>query len=591
MEYRRRSMQLADSLLEILEQRYPELFFLIRFADQGIAVDETRATSGKISVDLSEIEALYICGIGHGTFYPVLESWLAENRERELVIIEDSLSHLINFLQGENAYAIISHPQIHIRLLLDKKRLPDFLRECAYDFPLEKIEIIPWGEEFKQNKKHFSSLRLQLLRFTVVAYAEHIEDLHYHLFFKNLLPNYMRLSSAFFGNQLTKRFTNIPAIICGAGPSLSDSIAELKKLENKALIFAGGSTITALTKQGIIPHLALAIDPNLEEFFRLKHSLAFEVPFLYGNRLYPDVFTTCNGPHGYLHTQTGGASEAWIEHELHIPQKPLYEGFDTEAMSITTICLQLAYAMGCNPVILVGVDLAFTGNQSYAPGVLAEARVFTDVHKKEMRSSERIVKRKDRKGRFVNTLVKWVMESASIGKFAKKNNGTTLINATSGGIGVKDIPYQPLEEIPFPSSFDLRGLIHQEIESTKFSFTDQDVKYVLQKIRLSLKKCLHFISEILVELARIEKEKRDPETGKIIFYQMEIESEEAYTCLLEQPLSRLKGTLLRKHRPTSWNATPEEKNQVKWDYFQSKWAMADHMVTYYLDLIDKSITI
>jgi len=29
-------MQLADSLLEILEQRYPEVFFLIRFADQGI---------------------------------------------------------------------------------------------------------------------------------------------------------------------------------------------------------------------------------------------------------------------------------------------------------------------------------------------------------------------------------------------------------------------------------------------------------------------------------------------------------------------------------------------------------------------------
>jgi len=106
--------------------------------------------------------------------------------------------------------------------------------------------------------------------------------------------------------------------------------------------------------------------------------LAFEVPFYMGNRLYPDVFTTCNGPHGYLHTQNGRSiRKLGSEHELHIPQKPLHEGFDTEAMSITTICLQLAYAMGCNPVILVGVDLAMlTGNQSYAPGVLAEARVF-----------------------------------------------------------------------------------------------------------------------------------------------------------------------------------------------------------------------
>src|SRR3990167_4208728 len=167
-------MQLADSVLEILEQRYPELFFLIRFMEQNKEVKATH-TQGKISVDFSELEALYICGIGHGTFYHFLEPWLKEDRERELIIIEDTLSYLISFLQGENAHAIISHPQIHIRLLLDKKRLPDFLRECAYDFPLEKIEVIPWGEEFKLNKKYFSSLRLQLFRLTVVAYAEHIE--------------------------------------------------------------------------------------------------------------------------------------------------------------------------------------------------------------------------------------------------------------------------------------------------------------------------------------------------------------------------------------------------------------------------------
>ena len=62
----------------------------------------------------------------------------------------------------------------------------------------------------------------------------------------------------------------------------------------------------------------MALDPNPEEFDRLRASSAFEVPLLFASRLRPDVFLTCNGPIGYLKSDTGGLFETWMEERLSI---------------------------------------------------------------------------------------------------------------------------------------------------------------------------------------------------------------------------------------------------------------------------------
>ncbi len=82
-----------------------------------------------------------------------------------------------------------------------------------------------------------------------------------------------------------------PAVICGAGPSLKASAPALKELERRALIFAGGSTLSALKSLGVIPHFGIALDPNPEEHDRLLPASPLEMPFLYTNRLLPSVFS------------------------------------------------------------------------------------------------------------------------------------------------------------------------------------------------------------------------------------------------------------------------------------------------------------
>jgi hypothetical protein len=234
-------------------------------------------------------------------------------------------------------------------------------------------------------------------------------------------------------------------------------------LENKALIIAGGSTISALSSQGVLPHFGMAVDPNLEEYHRLKNSFAFETPLIYSTRLCPSVFQTMNGPFGYMRSGIGGFLELWIEEELKLTDPLLGMHLSSDSMSVTAMCLAWAQWVGCNPILLSGVDLAYTGGRRYAPGVLEGEEEDFDKGK---RAGDRIVKRTTRQGEPVATAIRWLMESSAFSHFASIHPETTFLNTTEGGIGFEKIPYCSLEDAAaehLQHEWPLRIKVHEEI--------------------------------------------------------------------------------------------------------------------------------
>ena len=133
--------------------------------------------------------------------------------------------------------------------------------------------------------------------------------------------------------------------------------------------------------------------------------------------------------------------------------------------------------LGCNPILLSGVDLAYTGKRRYAPGVTTEV-----LNIEEPQSSlHPVIKKKDRNGRPVLTAIRWLMESKAISHFAKMHPKTQFINTTAGGIGFKKIPYTPFEEVPFkPLPFSLRAKVHEVITSSPMPENTQEI--ILQKM-------------------------------------------------------------------------------------------------------------
>ncbi len=489
-------------------ERFPRFALEIPRGEMNPSPKETAAP-----VDLEGVEVFYFYGIGQGEGYFLSRDWLKKAPERRLVILEDDLHCIASFLHSKEAKRILKDPQLILERF-DAQAL-------SVAFPVSRIEAaaLPSKGRLKKWKE-------ELFRKTAFAHSLHLDRLHGYQPFQNFARNLRRLPESFYANRLQGKFQNVPAIICGAGPSLSKAIPTLRTLGNKALLIAGGSTLAALSSQGINPHFGMAVDPNLEEYRRLKNSFAFEVPLLYSTRVFPAVFQTASGPFGYMRSGIGGVPEVWLEEELGLLDPMIGTDLSSDAISVTSICLAWAHFLGCNPILLSGVDLAYTSNQRYAPGVADEG---VDL-KEKCAAADRIVKRKGHNGAPVYTAVRWLMESAAFSDFAKKHPETSFINTTEGGLGFKKIPYLPLDKAvqSFPAlETSLRAKVALEIAVAPMPLNTAEV---IQNKMAELETSL---GRIVGHLEILAKEK----PGSAALAEIELMDEMAYPYLFYDALA------------------------------------------------------
>lgn len=166
--------------------------------------------------------------------------------------------------------------------------------------------------------------------------------------------------------SLTDRFTGVPAIVVAAGPSLDAALPYLQTLQERALIVAVDTTLRPLQVAGIRPHLVVAVDPSE---LNARHLLGIEDTegswLVSEGSIDPRVFPEFAGraftfkvsdhqPWPWLRTQgvDRGTLRAWG--------------------SVLTTAFDLACVAGCDPIVFVGADLAYTGGVHYCRGTMNE---------------------------------------------------------------------------------------------------------------------------------------------------------------------------------------------------------------------------
>ncbi|MBS0619906.1 MAG: motility associated factor glycosyltransferase family protein [Verrucomicrobia bacterium] len=560
-------------LASALSDRYTKFAFQLQFASYRpytfLSGEQNACRDGKFlhqkeiaqEIDcfldkhpLDGVTVFYLYGAGLGHHYRALRAWLHASPERRLVILEEDLAVIA--LLMEHSPDLLEDSQVLLELFTSDEQIDGWIAQ----FPTERIAV---GAIASLEGKRFYALRLQILRKAAVAQALMTEALHAHKLLPNLLRNIARWPGSFFAADLKGKFRGIPALICGAGPSLEASLPLLKELEERALLFAGGSTLAALTNRGVHPHFGLAVDPNKEEFDRLKSASAYEVPLIYASRLQPDVLDACSGERGYLVTHTGGPCETYFEKEMGIDQVAVGPELGTEALSITTLAIAFAVELGCNPILLCGIDLAYTGLRRYSGGVMPSSEIDLHEVKGEVKAPERHLMRKDIRGKKVHTLVKWVMEADCIADYAKKHPETRFFNVSEGGLGFQGIPNQGVREVAdreLTVQQDLRALVHSAIIQCKIPLSGQKISFLIREVYESLVRLLSIAEAILEELERIETRLLDYPTGKLAILEIDFQEEKAFECLfpaLGIALNRVVAHALP-------DGTPLQKALLKW---------------------------
>lgn len=269
------------------------------------------------------------------------------------------------------------------------------------------------------------------------------------LFSKNIVQNLFNNMKYVCQGFHTKKLSEVipydgPAILIAAGPSLNKNIQELKKAKNKAFLLAVDTALKPLLKAGIVPDAFITIDAN-----KLLNLVEME-----GVEQIPVIAPPC-AVYTILKKQKAPKifyNDGYVlsNHIYAMNQKE----FPNVATGGSVACsgFSLLYKMGFDTIILVGQDLAYTGNKSHADGTFREEMPEENTRNMFMvkgNYEDMVPTRRD-----FRIFLEWFNMYI---EGAKKYRNIRVVNATEGGAYIEGTELMTLKDI-------IAEVCHEEID-------------------------------------------------------------------------------------------------------------------------------
>lgn len=251
---------------------------------------------------------------------------------------------------------------------------------------------------------------------------------------QNLLYNMRYLPDVYKTSQFAGIVPNdIPAIVVAAGPSLNKNIEDIKLAKNKALIVAADTAIKPLLKEGIVPDMFFIVDGKKPvELFQIEG--IEEVPLVASMISAGEALDYHKGKKIIYSEGIRPVDCAFAQNGIFL------EGL-TSGGSVATAAFGFCYMIGVETIILVGQDLALTGNRTHADGTFKEKMEELDTSGYPLVEGnyEELV---PTRGDFQNYLewYNWFIEGC------QKEGNLRVINATEGGAKIKNTEVMTLRE-------------------------------------------------------------------------------------------------------------------------------------------------
>ncbi len=463
----------------------------------------------------------YLCiyGVGLGFLYQALSQWLHEDERRLLIILEDDLAVISRFLETKAASELLLDKQVFLYYFEHGEHSEYIAQSIAWITFSEPLVF--YASPVYRERQAFEEIEKVLLNEQAIVYMILGE---YEMlgcpFFCNFWQNLRHLPHSYNAADLFRAFKGIPAYVMGAGPSLTKQLPLLRTLSDRALLIAGGSAMNIACEAGLQPHFGGGVDPNPTQYLRLRQSLAVEMPFFYKLRVCSRVPDMVMGTKFYLKGDDAYGPGTWFDKTLRIRGKEFEGGY-----SIANTSIALAHALGCNPIILVGFDLALTEDRHYAKGV---------EHDEE---EPTIVAWKDYQGKPTKTLWKWVMEAEWISDFCEKHPSVQCINATEGGLWIPNVTHMPLQDAAkkwCKKEYDMQGLVHMAIQNASpLKCTHKAIQRHMGRIVDSLKKAQELLEHVLQDSSKVKlHDPFDNPDIAALFYQLQ--GEPAFLAVLQE---------------------------------------------------------
>ncbi|MCD6198226.1 MAG: motility associated factor glycosyltransferase family protein [Deltaproteobacteria bacterium] len=371
--------------MEFLEKRDSKLAGRVRAADKGDSFKIIRSKTGYPNVIIEkgfDAEALYdnsdplkycrqylksldikyapiviFMGLGLGYHLNLFfKEYSKRLKTEEIVIFEENIGLFRLALELGDFRKIISHSNIHLFVGEDPetafpKLRTEILLSEKNRIVLRSVKIIPVPASILQGNEYYlralKTVKDAARQVMITAGNDPFDSL---VGLENMFKNLEDIISSPGLNLFHDRFKGRPGILVAAGPSLNKNMHLLKDLRDRALIISCDASFIPLMKNGIRPHLVTSLErtPGVDLFysgvkdFQGTYFVACPV-------LMPEVFSAFKGEK--IIAYRAFSHFDWLENE---------KGSLSTGMSVANMAFKILEALECDPVILVGQDLAYS---------------------------------------------------------------------------------------------------------------------------------------------------------------------------------------------------------------------------------------
>ncbi|NRT73717.1 motility associated factor glycosyltransferase family protein [Clostridium beijerinckii] len=410
--------------------------------------------------------------------------------EKSRILVIEFNNELIEYCRNDDEIKkIIDNDRV--TLTSEIKEIELFIYKYISEANVERLRVKSYsiydkiyGEELQ---KIYIRIKALLVRFTL---ERNTIESSGRIFFESILSNLKYIAKSTEVNKLRNAYENKPAIIVSAGPSLIKNIDQLKGI-NDALILSGGRTLGALLERNINPTCLGVVDAG-EVSYKLVEPYIKNIrcPLLFSETTNNKVVSECESVK-FFDTQSNFIRKAWSENIISLC------GGGSIAHTLTNFAIYL----GCSPIIFIGQDLAYTGEQGHAScsGNRWDEWSF-DKYK-----NENDIYVKDINGNLVRTSVVLNDYRICLEEIINAHPNTKFINATEGGANIEGAENRILGDI-------LKELKSDEIVSMEnFSINEDRTEDIIKELQNNLR-----TFEVYIQLC--EKGKRLLKEYKKYYY-------------------------------------------------------------------------
>lgn len=287
--------------------------------------------------------------------------------------------------------------------------------KAFFDLEKKQIEVV---------KRHYSTV----LNFADVAAL-------------NLLNNIRYIYDNYTTHQLKNILpSNIPCIIVAAGPSLNKNIDGLKEVKNRACIIATDTALKPLLNRGIIPDFLVMVDGKKPAVL-FEHERLSEVPLVMSALVSREPVNMHKGRKFFSWEGTRYETDLIKVAKESSNNPDLIDLISIPTGgSVATTAFSFACILGSRTIILMGQDLALTGNKTHADGTFKNKMEELDMTRGNYIEVEDIY------GNMVLTRPDYKSYLDWFNEYIPKLKEVNVIDATEGGAKIKGTEILTLKE-------------------------------------------------------------------------------------------------------------------------------------------------